>query len=183
MNARRWLYAYLMAVVAISYLHEPLWLAVVLAVALMASGCARWQLLRRALLAVAAFSFSVSIAYLLLAIWRGDFSARYLLLVNLRVVLLVYLGFWFIQRVRLSEALAFSPSLSFLSTLVIGQIGVFSRIVRDFRLAFVSRNPTVARPVDHVRHAFSQAACLLDKSISSADETALAMRSRGCFDD
>ena len=183
MSARLWLAAYLLAVVAATFVHAPLWLAGALAGALAAAGPARWRLLRRALFAVLAFNLPVSAAYALLAWWQGRLAADYLLLLNLRVLLLVFLGFWFVSRVNVLRALAFSPTLAFLATLAAGQAAVFARIARDFRLAFVSRNPVAARLPDRARHASAQAAHLLDKAVCGASETPLAMRSRGCFDD
>ncbi len=183
MNARRWLVAYLAAVVGITFIHSPPVLAALLVITLAAAGRDRWCLLQRALLALLAFNLTVSLGYVTVALWRGDFAADYLLLANLRVLLLVFLGFWFVARVNVLAACAFSPTLSFLATLAVAQSLAFARIVRDFRLAFVSRNPVPPRLADRTRHASAQAATLLDKSVSGASETALAMRSRGCFDD
>ncbi len=183
MTPGRWLAAYLAAVVGITFVHSPSVLAALLIVALAAAGRERWCLLRRALLAVLAFNLTVSLGYVAVALWRGDFAADYLLLANLRVLLLVFLGFWFVARVNVLAACAFSPTLSFLATLAVAQARAFARIVRDFRLAFASRNPVPPRLADRARHASAQAATLLDKSVSGASETALAMRSRGCFDD
>jgi len=183
MTASRWLFAYLAAVIAVTFLHEPLWLAALLAVAFAAAGKARWRILRRAVLAVLTFNLTVSLGYAAVSLWQGNFSAQYLLLVNLRVLLLVVLGFWFVARVNLLEACRFSPSLSFVVTLAAGQIEAFSRALRDFRLAFVSRNAAAPALAARARHAAAQAGHLLDKSVAMAAETALAMRSRGCFDD
>lgn len=182
-KAAHWLFAYLAAVVAVTLLHEPWLLAVLLAGALAASGAARWRILRRAVLAGLTFNLAVSLGYAAVALWQGNFSAYYLLLVNLRVLLLVYLGFWFVVRVNLVEACRFSPTLSFVVTLSAGQIEAFSRALRDFRLAFVSRNAAAPALSARARHAAAQAGHLLDKSVCMAAETALAMRSRGCFDD
>ena len=180
---RFWLAAYLTSVVAITFVHQPGMLAAALAVALIASGGAWWRLLRRTILSVLAFNLAVSAGYALVAWWQGRYSADYLLLINLRVVLLVFLGFWFISRVNVLRALSFSRTLSFVATLAVGQIGTFTRIIRDFRLAFASRNPVRASLASRGRHAAAQAGHLLDKSVCGAADTAMAMRSRGCFDD
>lgn len=182
-TATHWLVAYLAALVAVTFVHEPLWLAALLVAAFAASGTARRKILHRAVLAVLTFNLTVSLAYAAVSLWQGRFPAAYLLLVNLRVLLLAYLGFWFVARVNLIEACRFSPTLGFVVTLAAGQIEAFSRSLRDFRLAFVSRNAAAPRPLDRARHAAAQAGYLLDKSVASAAETALAMRSRGCFDD
>ena len=183
MNPRHWLAAYLAAVISLTFVHQSWLLAALLAFALACSGEARWRLLRRAVSAVLAFNLSVSLGYAVVALWQGRFSGDYLLLVNLRVLVLVFLGFWFVSRVNLLQALAFSPTLSFLAALAIGQVTAFSRIVRDFRLAFASRNCAAISMTDRARHASAQASHLFDKSICSAADTAMALRSRGSFDD
>ena len=183
MSATHCLLAYLAAVVAVTFIHESWFLAVLLALALAASGAVRWKIVQRAVLAGLTFNLTVSLGYAAVALWQGNFSAQYLLLVNLRVLLLLQLGFWFVARVNLIEACRFSPTLSFVVTLAAGQIEAFSRALRDFRLAFVSRHAAAPALTARARHAAAQAGHLLDKSVCMAAETALAMRSRGCFDD
>jgi cobalt/nickel transport system permease protein len=180
---RNWLVVYLLAVVAITFIHAPEVLAALLVIAVATSGSLRWKLLRRALLAILAFNLTISAGYVCVALWLGNFVADYLLLVNLRVLLLVYIGFWFVTSVDLLGALSGWPLATLLATLAIGQIKTFERILRDFRLAFQSRNLTQPTLIDRSRHAAAQAQTLLDKSLASANEAALAMRSRGAFDD
>lgn len=183
MTPRRWLGLYLAAVVAVTFIHAPAALAALLAAAVALSGAARWRLLRRAAVAILAFNLAVSAGYAAIALWQGTFAPGYLVLVNLRVLLLVYLGFWFVAAVDVLAALAGWPLASLLATLTIGQIKTFERVLRDFRLAFVSRN--LVRPTlrDRLHNAAAQTQTLLDKSLASANDAALAMRSRGAFDD
>jgi cobalt/nickel transport system permease protein len=183
MKARLALAAYLGAVVAATLVHVWWLLAAALALALALAGPQRWPLLRRTVLAVLAFNLTVSAGYAAIALWQGSFSGQYLLLVNTRVLLMVFLGFWFVSRVDVVAAVSFSPTLSFLVTVAVGQARSLGRQVRDFQLAFDSRNPLRPRPSDRLHHAAAQAQHLLDRAIHAADETALAMRSRGCFDD
>lgn len=183
MSATNGLLAYLAAVVAVTFIHETWLLAALLVLAFLASGRARLRILHRAVLAILTFNLTVSLGYVVVALWQGSFSAHYLLLVNLRVLLLVYLGFWFVARVDLLEACRFSPTLGFVVTLAAGQIAAFSRALADFRLAFASRNAAAPDWSARARHAAAQAGHLLDKSVAMAAETALAMRSRGAFDD
>jgi cobalt/nickel transport system permease protein len=183
LKPRALLGAYLAAVLAISFVHEPPWLAAGLAAALLLSGRRRVALMRRALLSVLAFNATVSVGYALVAGWQGTFSADYLLLVNLRVLLLVFLGFWFVSRVDLAAAVSFSPALSFVVTVAVGQIHALKRVARDFRLAFASRNPERPAIADRARLAVAQGQHLLEKSVHAAGEVEMAMRSRGCFDD
>jgi len=181
-SARGWLLAYLAAVVAATLIHEPLVLATALALALSAAGRDRWRLLRRTLVAILAFNITVSLGYVVVAVWRGDFSAGYLLLVNLRVLLLVFLGMWFAARIDVVAALGVSPTLTLVATLTLGQLRAFERIVSDFTLAFASRNPAPPRTLDRAHHAAAQGIALMDKTMAAATESAMAMKSRGAFD-
>ena len=183
MTPTRWLIAYALAVVAITFIHVAAVLAGVLALAALAAGKLRWQLLQRAITAILAFNLTVSLGYALVAGLRGEFAADYLLLINLRVLLLVFLGFWFVHRVNLIQALSFAPGLAWAATLAVGQIQSFRRVIGDFGLALTSRSPEPPRLPDRMRSASAQGRDLLDKSVAAAQESALAMRSRGCFDD
>ena len=182
-KAQIWLLVYLSSVVAITFIHEPWVLAALLGAALIGARRQAWKLLRRSLLAVLAFNLTVSLGYVVIALWRGDFSGDYLLRVNLRVLLLVFLGFWLVRSIDLLAALSRFPMLRLIATLAISQIKTFERILRDFEFAFRSRNPLHPRMLDKAHHAASQAQTLLDKSMASAGEAAQAMRSRGTFDD
>lgn len=181
--ARRWLLLYLAGVIGIGFIHAPAALGGLLLVAIVAAGNQRGQLLKRTLFAILAFNLSVSLGYIVIALWQGRLALDYLLLINLRVLLLVFLGFWFVARVNLLAALSSWPLAALVATLAIGQIKTFERILRDFRLAFKSRNLTRPRLADKAHHAAAQAHTLLDKSFAAASDAALAMRSRGAFDE
>lgn len=174
---------YLAGVLAISFVHEPWMLGSLLGLALLASGSSAWRLARKTVLAILAFNLTVSFGYVVIASWHGNFLAEYLLRINLRVFLLVFLGFWLVSAIDLLAALSRFPLLRLIATLAIGQMRTFDRLLGDFRTAFESRNPMPPRLLDKTRHAASQARTLLDKSMASATEVALAMRSRGTFDD
>ena len=183
LKPQTWLVVYLASVVAITFIHTPWVLASLLGFALMVSGSKAWFLLRKTLLAVVAFNLTVSLGYIAVSIWQGNFHGDHLLLLNVRVFLLVFLGFWLVTSVDLLAALTGFPFLRLIATSAISQIKTFERVLRDFRMAFESRNLMQPRLLDRTRHAASQAQVLLDKSIASANEAALAMRSRGTFDD
>lgn len=181
--ARRCLLLYLAGVVGISFIHAPAVLGGLLLAAVAAAGSYRGRLLRRTLRAILAFNLSVSLGYAAIALWQGRFAPDYLLLINLRVLLLVFLGFWFVTRVDLLAALSGWPLAALVAALAISQIKTFERILRDFRLAFASRNLIRPRWRDRSHHAAAQAQTLLDKSFAAASDAALAMRSRGAFDE
>lgn len=182
MKPRRALYLYLAVLPAPTFVHDPALLALGLLVALALAGAERWRILGKSLLAILAFNLSVSLGYVLVALWRGDFRPEWLLVANLRVLLMVTLGFWFVARVDLLKALAGWPTATLVATLALGQIRSFERMLRDFRLAFESRNIARPRLIDRRHQAGAQAVALLDKAQAQSTEVALAMRSRGAFD-
>lgn len=182
-RARLWLVLYLAAVVAITFVHNPVVLGSALCLAVAAAGKARWQVLRRTLLAIIAFNLTISLGYVIITLWQENFNPHYLVLINLRVLLLVFLGFWFVRTIDILVALKGWPLASLIATLAIGQIKTFERVLHDFRLSFESRNLVRPRMIDKARCAGAQTQTLLDKSMVSAHEAAQAMRSRGAFDD
>ncbi len=182
MKPRHALYLYLAALPAPTFVHDPRLLALGLAAAVLCAGGERWRILKRSLLAILAFNLSVSLGVVLVGLWQGRIDSGWLLVANLRVLLMVFLGFWFVARVDLLAALAGWPTATLLATLAMGQTRSFERMLKDFRLAFASRN--IVRPslLDRRRHAGAQAVALLDKAQAQSAEVALAMRSRGAFD-
>lgn len=176
------IYLYLALLSVPTFVHDPRLLAAGLLLAVVASGAMRWRLLKRSVLAILAFNLSVSLGVIFIGLWRGDFNPDWLLLANLRVLLMVFLGFWFVTRINLLAALAGWPTATLIVTLALGQIRSFERLLRDFRLAFESRNITRPRLRDRRRHTGAQAVALLDKAQMQSTEVALAMRSRGAFD-
>ncbi len=182
MKPRHILYLYLAVLSASTFVHDPALLALGFLAALALAGAKRWRILKRSLLAILAFNLSVSLGYALIASWRGDFRPEWLLIANLRVLSMVYLGFWFVARVNLLAALQGWPTATLIATLVLGQIRVFERLIRDYRLAFASRCIVRPRLAERRRHAGAQAIALLDKAQAQSTEVALAMRSRGAFE-
>lgn len=182
MKPRHALYLYLAVLPAPTFTHSPALLALGLLAALAFAGAARWHILKRSVLAILVFNLSVSLGYLVIGLWQGSFNPHWLLLANLRVLLMVYLGFWFVTRVNLLAALAGWPTATLLATLALGQARSFERLIRDFRFAFASRNLIRPRLIDQRHQAGAQAITLLDKAQAQATEVALAMRSRGAFD-
>lgn len=182
MKPRLQLALYLAALLAASSIHEAPLLAVGLLLSLAATGRPRWQLLLASLRAMAFFSLTVGLSYLLLSAWQGQTDWRWLQLTGLRVLLMVYLGLWFVKSVSLLKLLAPWPTANLLATLTLSQIQTYRRLLADFRLAFISRHPAPPQLTDRVRHAGAQGIALLDKALVATSESALALKSRGVFD-
>lgn len=181
MKDRLALLAYLAAVVAATFVHDPRWLAAGLAVALLAAGRDAPRLLRRTILAMLAFSAVVSVGYVIGGALAGNLNPAYLIRINIRVCLLTFLTSLMVSRVDFLRALNFSRPASYLVTLILSQTVTFRRLFEELRQAADSRR--LRRLPLRAGYAQSAAAAvhLFDKAERTTAEIALAMRSRGFF--
>jgi cobalt/nickel transport system permease protein len=177
------LIVYLVAVFVITLIHDPLVLGVALAGLMLAAGSQRWRIARRALIAIALFNSVVTVSYVLLTLFRGGFSGRYVVLMNARVFLLTFLTFFVVGRVNPFNALAFSRTLTYLFSLAYGHVVTFRRLYEDFRMALKSRTIRRARTRDLYRHGAAAGSFFLEKSLHDTTEITEAMKSRGFFND
>lgn len=172
--------AYLLAIATASWLTAPLWLAIGLLAALALCGRDAARLLRRAVLATAAFSGTVSLSYAGYAWWtQHALPLDWLLTVNLRVLLMALLSFLFIARVNLFRALGFSRRLSLLLVLATSQSLALRRSLDEFRLGLASRSVRPASLGTRARAAAHAIAWLFDRALANAHESAQALQSRG----
>jgi cobalt/nickel transport system permease protein len=183
MRARVALLAYLAAIVLVTTVHQIGLLALGMLLVLALAGRSWLRILRRACIAILLFNLIVTLSYGVIAGLQGTFSLDFVVLVNLRVLLLTSLTFLFVSRVNPFEALAFSRTLTFLFTLAYSQSMAFKQALEDFRLAFRSRCIEQVSLRDRYRHSASTGAHFLDKSLHRATEITQVMRSRGFFDD
>jgi cobalt/nickel transport system permease protein len=183
MKARVALLAYLAAIVLATMVHEIGVLVVGLALVLALAGRQCLRILRRACMAILLFNLVVTLSYGVVAGLQGTFSPEFVVLVNLRVLLLTCLTFLFVSRVNPFEALAFSRSLTYLFTLAYSQSMAFKQSFENFRLAFKSRRIEQEGLRDRYRHSARMGVHFLDKSLHQATEITQVMRSRGFFDD
>ncbi len=183
MKDRVALLIYLAAILAGTSVHDLRFLALALAAVLLLAGRHRLRILRKACLAVVFFNLVVSVSYAVLAGLAGNFSAHYLVLVNLRVLFLTCLTFLFAARANPFRALAFSESLTYLFTLAYSQAMVLAQVLANFRLAFRSRSIERVKLGERYRHSATVGGLLLDKALHNATEIGHVMRSRGFFDD
>lgn len=183
MKDRVALLLYLAALVAASLIHDPLWLGGGLLVVLALAGRAAPRVLRRAVLAVLVFSSMVSVSYWIIAWVRGESPYEYLLLLNLRVLLMTSMSFLVIERVDLLRALSFSKTLVYVVTLASSQLLAFRRLYHEMGLALRSRSLGRLRVRDLYRHAAASGSFFIEKALADASEMAQGMTSRGFFDD
>lgn len=181
MRDRLLLLGYAAAVLSATSIHDPLWLAVGLLLALLAAGRDAPRLMRRTLLAMLAFSAVVSVGYATAGLLAGNFDPDYLIRVNIRVFLLTFLTSLLAARIDFLRALSFSPALTYLATLVLSQIITFRRLFEDLRLAAESRRLRRLRLRESYLQSAAAAVHLFDRAEHDAREIALAMRARGFF--
>lgn len=183
MKDRLMLLAYLAGVTAATSVHDLRLLGAALLLVALLCGRALPHVFRRAVLAILLFNSVVTVSYVAFALWQGNFSPRYVLLVNLRVLLLTSMTFLLAERFNPFRAFAFSSSLLYLTTLCYSQVLTLRRLFGEFRHAFRSRS--IVRPGlrDLYRHGAATVAFFMRKSVSDAGEIARAMTSRGFFDD
>jgi cobalt/nickel transport system permease protein len=181
-HARIWLGLYLAAAVALASLHQwPPLAAAALFLAVLAWRDAP-RIARKTLLALAAFNGTVSIAYAVTAWMRGEPFGNYLLLFNLRVFDLTFLTFFFSSRVNIVQALAFSPTLSFLLAASLSQIQSFRRTFEEFGLALKSRTIRPLKERNRRDFVASMFLFFFKKARHNADEFSMALKARGFFD-
>jgi cobalt/nickel transport system permease protein len=181
MKDRLLLLGYAVAVLAATSIHDPLWLVVGLLLAFAAAGREAPTIGWRALRAVLVFNLVISVGYAASALFGQTVSVDYLILVNLRVFLLIFLTFTLAARVDFLRAVNFSRPLTYLTTLVLSQIITFRRVFEDLRLAGESRRLRRLRLRESYLQSAAAAVHLFDRAEHDAREIALAMRARGFF--
>jgi cobalt/nickel transport system permease protein len=183
MRHRAWLCAWMLAVVAVTFVHAPAWLGAALAGALLVSGKGRGVMLWRALRAVLPILAVISAGYLLMGWLTGTLSWRYLWLLNLRVLLLATLTLWMARDVDLDRALDGLPAAQRWLSIVRSQVMVFRRLAAEYRAAVQSRSTVPPTLGQRYRAGAALGLAALDKAVYNSESLAQGMRSRGAFDD
>jgi len=175
--------AYAVAVVAVTLVHEPVWLAGALMIAIVVSGQGRVVLLRRALRVVVPVALMISCGMLLAGWLQGSIGWHALALLNMRVVLLSVLVTWMVRDVDLDRALARWPDARRWLAIVRMHITSMQQQVVDYKAAFASRSAEPPTLVSRYRAVSSHGLGLLDKAVHNAEASTLGMRSRGALDE
>ncbi|WP_457749324.1 hypothetical protein [Sulfurimonas sp.] len=108
-----------------------------------------------------------------------DFSPwKYLLYINMKVYTTTYFVLLFFERVNVVKFFAFSATLSYLLTLTLSMVYSYKKTFEEFRLAVRARGSIENK--EFIKQVF---AFFFQKAMDDSKERALAMRSRGFFDD
>ena len=183
MSDRLALGVWLIAVLGATLVHQPAALAGALGIAWLASGQGRVRLLWRATRMVAPVLLLLSAGYLLLAWWTGRPAVDYLLLLNLRVVLLALLTAWAVRDSDLDRALAANPPARRWLAIVRSQVAVFRRLAAEYRAAVQSRSTLPPSLGQRYRAGAALGLAALDKAMYNSEALTQGMRSRGALDD
>ncbi|MGD9387785.1 MAG: hypothetical protein PVI87_06115 [Gammaproteobacteria bacterium] len=175
--------AWLAAVVASTLVHDPAVLGTALVLALAISGAGRGALLWRAVRLVLPVLAVLSAGYVVLGWWTGELAPRYLLLLNLRVVLLALLTAWAVRDIDLDRALARWPVARRWLAIVRSQVSVFRRLATDYRAAVRSRSTVPPTLGQRYRAGAALGLAALDKAMYNSEALTQGMRSRGALDD
>lgn len=183
MKPRVLLGAWLLAVVLVTLVHEPAWLAAALAAVLLASGPGRTRLLWRATRGVLAIVLVISSGYLVMGWLTASLAWQYLLLLNLRMLLLALLTAWAVRDVDLDRALQGFPGAQRWLSIVRSQVSVFRRLAAEYRAAVRSRSTLPPTLGQRYRAGAALGLAALDKAIYNSEALTQGMRSRGALDD
>ncbi|HEU4382412.1 MAG TPA: hypothetical protein VFR85_02820 [Anaeromyxobacteraceae bacterium] len=166
---------------ALSAVTNPRALAIAGAAALVAFRRGAAGALRRVALTVLPFAAGLPLASWLLA-WlvagSPPFPGPYLALAA-RAVLIAFVTFSLLARVRLLPALWPVPMLGRLAVLALGQIHALRLLAAESAFGLRSRLPRKPGTLDVIRNAGAVTAALFTLSTRNAREVADAMRSRG----
>ena len=172
---------YLAAILAISMNQDVRVLGIFCVLVLLACGRQGPRLARRALLATVFFTGLVSLAWLATSFVDGTIPTTALIRLNLRVFTLTTLTFLAASRLDIRRITAFWPRLRTLVVLILAQVGVYRRLLSDFRLAAKSR--TWRRPAlkDSLGMGAATGAAILRRAEHEAEQMTHGMISRGFF--
>jgi cobalt/nickel transport system permease protein len=173
------LYLYLVCLVTLSALRDPIALAGVLALQLALAGKDALGILKKSAALALVFSFFITASYSVSLYLANRPFVDYLLAINLRALSLSFMTLLFIARVNLFEAFSFSKELSFLLTLSVSKVVSIQKLFGDFTSALKSRTVSKPKPSEAYGYLGSAVAMFLDKSIAGSKENMDAMRSRG----
>ncbi len=181
MKERIKLLLYLSAVLLLTIIHSEIFYLALLLILIISDLSFFRRSFKRILFSFIVFNVVISLSYLLFTFFRSDIDTGYILLINLRVLTITCLTFFFASHTNLPLALSFSETFSYLFTLSYSQIQNYIRTYSDLKEAHASR--IIVREKTHIKILIERVINLFfTKSLYNAKETSLAMRSRGFLD-
>lgn len=174
---------YIAAIVAVTLVHQPVVLLILLVGILLLSGQGRTGLLLRAARPVFWVVLLISSGYLLMGLLTSHAVLETLLLINLRILVLALLTAWMVRDVDLDRALGRWPQARRWLVVVRGQVLLFRGLAQDYRHAQRSRETVPPTLRQRLLGSAAIGLAALDKGVHNAEMVTQAMRSRGALDD
>jgi len=177
------LIVYILTIIFITSIHNPIVYLLLFLIAVSISADKFVHLFKKTLKSIIIFNLIISLSYAIYTFVVSKVDFKYLIMINLRVLLITYLTFYLIEVCNIFSAVSFSKNLSYLLVLAYSQIMNFKRVYMEMQLAFRSR--VLAGDRKKYLSNFSQATVglFLTKSMYNACELAEGMKSRGFFND
>jgi len=130
------------------------------------------------------FSSIITFPYFIAGFFVGENRWDYFFAINLRTFELAFLTMIFLSKINLFKALDFSKNLTMLLVLVSGFVVIYSKTLKDFQDAFNSRTIEKKVQIQELRNYIKRVVIFFfEKSKETAQETYLAMKSRGFYYD
>lgn len=176
-----YLFLYVCAMVAISWLTDWVMIAVIFVAAISIFYRDSVQTLKKSLMLVGPFLLVTGIAtFFYSRLILGVFGNWEIIAgLSLRAMLLAFVTFIFIKRVNLIEAVAFSKNLSIILAIAMAQILLYRRLAADFQMALRSRSARKPTTLGALQGASVITGSCLMLSIQHGHEVADALKSRG----
>ncbi|WOE69163.1 hypothetical protein RZR97_08575 [Hydrogenimonas thermophila] len=172
---------YISALVLFTSIHKPMLLLFALVTLFLVAGRSFFYLFKRTVKSLFISLLVVSLSYLAMGLFK-KIDPNFLILLNLRVVLLTFMTFLMLERINLFKALSFSKQLSALVAIAFSQMTIFRRTFSEFKMGYASRTvkPTFSTWLISLKAALLY---FLNKTLHTSKEITNGMKSRGFFND
>jgi len=181
MSEKRWFILYLVTIVLLGMVHS-IWLmfGVIVAVSIL-NKKVKWRLLKKAFLTLLVFNGTVTLSYLLYALFV-PVDTSILLLLNLRALSITLLTFTLMHHINFHKVLDFSQLWSVLYAFTYSQMMLLKKMLQAYYCGLVSRGASFKRSMrkEQIKPLLET---LFATMLHKSNEQSLGLRSRGLLDD
>lgn len=181
MNEKKWLLAYLGAVLLVGLVHNVFFMLFSIAVTFFLNKKAKLRILSKAVFVILFFNATVTISYLVYALFEVSATPSALILINLRALAITMLTFTLIHNVNIHKALEFHPLFSILYSFTYAQIILLKSMLIDYYNGLKSRGASLKKQInkEQLPPLF---ATLFTTMLHKSNEQTMALKSRGLLD-
>ncbi len=181
MREKRWFMLYLVFVVVLGMIHS-IWLMLGVIILLsVINKNVKWRLLKKAFLTLLVFNGTVTLSYLLYALFV-PVDTSILLLLNLRALAITLLTFTLMHHINFHKVLEFSHKGSVLYAFTYSQMMLSKKMLQAYYSALISRSASMKRCIrkEHLKPLLET---LFATMLHQSKEQSLGLRSRGLIND